>query len=63
MSPRFQPRLYVLRLVWLGRQAALRGAGALCACPGAMGGRSCLADRAWAARTRRSRPFPRRVRP
>ncbi|GEM_PF-6290455 len=52
MSPRFDPRLYVIRLAWLVRRPAWSTVPA-----------NPQAARGKAARSRWSRPFPWRFRP
>jgi hypothetical protein len=56
MSPRLDPRLYVIRLAWLSRRAARRGTSTLCACSRPVAGRACLFGDRRAARTRWPRP-------
>ncbi len=56
MSPRLDPRLYVIRLAWLGRRAALRGTWALCACPRPAPGKSYFFGNGQTAKGRWPRP-------
>jgi hypothetical protein len=62
MSPRLDPRLYVIRLAWLSRRPARKAACALWMGPRSVSERAFFFAERRTALSRWSRPFPWRYR-